>query len=225
MLLRAIGSAITGGRRLRIWLAAGIALLAVGVSLWLLWRPEEKPQAHFVEVADSAYILPKPDPVATFSLVNHENKSFDNSALKGKWSFLFFGFTHCPDLCPTTLAVFNQVHRLLSQGPQGVGDVQFVFVSVDPERDTPQLLKEYVTHFNAEFIGVTGNGADLAQLSDSLGVVYAKVPGTTPEQYFMDHSSAVLLINPEGRFRGVFAAPHVAQKIVDGYLEIRKQSR
>jgi protein SCO1/2 len=225
MSVRAVRNAIAGNRRLWVALAAGIAVLVVGVALWLLTRPEEKPQAHFVEVADSAYILPKPDPVATFSLLTHDNTSFDNAALKGKWSFLFFGFTHCPDLCPTTLAVFNQVHRMLGEGPQGVDDVQFVFVSVDPERDTPQVLKEYVTYINPEFIGVTGNGADLAQLSNSLGVVYAKVPGTTPEQYFMDHSSAVLLINPEGHFRGVFAAPHVAQKIVAGFTAIREQSR
>ena len=78
---------------------------------------------------------------------------------------------------------------------------------------------------NTEFIGVTGGGAHFARFSDSLGVVYAKVPGATPEQYFMDHSSAVLLIDPQGRFRGVFAAPHVAQRIVDGYLEIRRRSR
>jgi protein SCO1/2 len=225
MSVRAVRNAIAGNRRLWVALAAGIAVLVVGVALWLLWRPDEKPQAHFVEVADSAYILPKPDPVATFSLLTHDNTSFDNAALKGKWSFLFFGFTHCPDLCPTTLAVFDQVHRMLGEGPQGGDDVQFVFVSVDPERDTPPVLKEYVTYINLEFIGVTGNGADLAQLSDSLGVVYAKVPGTTPEQYFMDHSSAVLLINPEGQLRGVFAAPHVAQKIVAGFTAIQEQSK
>ena len=225
MSVRAVRNAIAGNRRLWVALAAGIAVLVVGVVLWLLARPEEKPQAHFVEVADSAYILPKPDPVATFSLLTHDNTSFDNAALKGKWSFLFFGFTHCPDLCPTTLAVFNQVHRMLSEGPQSVDDVQFVFVSVDPERDTPQVLKEYVGSINPEFVGVTGNNADLAQLGNSLGVVYAKVPGSAPDQYFMDHSSAVLLINPEGRFRGVFAAPHVAQKIVAGFTAIREQSR
>jgi len=224
MIVRAIGSALAGRRPVRIGFAVGIVLLAIGVASWLVWRPQEKPQAHFVEVADSAYILPKPDPVATFNLVNQDNATFDNSALKGKWSFLFFGFTHCPDVCPTTLAVFNQVHRELDQRPQGASDVQFVFVSVDPERDTPQLLKAYVTSFNPAFIGVTGNGADLARLSDSLGVVYQKVPGATPDQYFMDHSSAVLLIDPRGQLRGVFAAPHVAQKIVTGFAAIREQS-
>lgn len=216
----------TGSRRwLWIALAAGIAALVIGVALWLLMRPEEKPQAHFVEVADGVYILPRPDPVATFRLVTQDNTPFDNSSLEGKWSFLFFGFTHCPDLCPTTLAVFDQVHRLLARSEKGVADVQFVFVSVDPERDTPQVLKEYVGSINPGFIGVTGDGAELARLAESLGVVYAKVPGTAPDQYFMDHSSAVLLINPEGRFRGVFAAPHAAQKMVDGYLAIREQSR
>ena len=223
MFSRAIASAIRGARPVHVWVASGIVLLAIGVASWLLWRPAEKPQAHFVEVADSAYILPKPDPVATFKLVDQNNVRFDNSALLGKWSFLFFGFTHCPDLCPTTLAVFNQVHRLLGQRREGVHDVQFVFVSVDPERDTPRLLKDYVSHFNSEFVGVSGDGTELARLTDSLGVVYAKVPGPSSGEYFMDHSSAVLLIDPQGRFRGVFAAPHTAQKIVAGFTAIREQ--
>jgi protein SCO1/2 len=225
MLTRAVRNALAGNRWRWLALAAGVAILAVGVTLWLLPRADEKPQPHFVEVADSVYILPKPDPIARFSLVSHDNRPFDNAAFKGKWSFLFFGFTHCPDLCPTTLAVFDQVHRLLGQRPEGVGDVQFVFVSVDPERDTPQVMKDYVGHINPAFIGVSGDGKELAPLADSLGVVYAKAPGTTPDQYFMDHSSAVLLISPRGELIGVFAAPHAAQKIVTGYLEIRKRAR
>jgi protein SCO1/2 len=216
--------AMKGKRWLWAALAAGIALLAIGVTLWLVGRPAEKPTAQFVEVAEGVYILPKPDSIAKFALVSHDNAVFDNRALEGKWSFLFFGFTHCPDLCPTTLAVFQQVYRRLGEAPGNLADVQFVFVSVDPERDTPQVLKEYVGHVNLAFIGVTGGGPGLAQLADSLGVVYAKVPGTTAEQYFMDHSSAVLLTDPDGRFHGVFAAPHAAQRIVDGYREIRKRS-
>jgi protein SCO1/2 len=223
MLARAVRNAIAGNKGP--WVAlAGLAVVALGVALWLLARPQE-PQAQFVEVADGAYILPRPDPVANFSLVTQDDTAFDNAALEGKWSFLFFGFTHCPDLCPTTLAVFDQVQRLLVQSQAGAADVQFVFVSVDPQRDTPQMLKEYVAAINPTFVGVTGNDADLAALADSLGVVYAKVAGSSPEQYFMDHSSAVLLINPAGRFNGVFAAPHDAHKIAAGYLEIRKRSR
>jgi protein SCO1/2 len=103
-------------------------------------------------------------------------------------------------------------------------DVQFVFISVDPERDTSPLLEDYVTHLNPEFIGVTGDGAELARLGESLGVVYTKVPGPSPGEYFMDHSSAVLLIDPQGGFRGVFAAPHVAQKILAGFLAIQARS-
>lgn len=223
--MRALASAVKARKPLLIAFGAGLALLAIGLASWLSWQPQKAPEAHFVEVAENAYVLPRPDPVATFALVNHNNAKFDNSALKGKWSFLFFGFTHCPDLCPTTLQLFNQVYRQLDQAPQGAGDVQFVLVSVDPERDTPALLKAYVTHFNPAFIGVTGNGAELARLGDSLGVVYQKVPGTNPEEYFMDHSSAVLLIDPRGRFKGVFAAPHVAQNIVAGFTAIREQSK
>ena len=224
MLLRAIGQAMSGRRSARYWIAAGIALVALGVALWLLWRPGAKPQPHFVEVGDGAYILPKPDPVVAFRLVDQDNGIFDNAALKGKWSFLFFGFTHCPDLCPTTLTVFNQVHRLLKAHPDAARDVRFVFVSVDPERDTPAVMKQYVAAFNPEFVGITGSAADLARLGDSLGVVYSKVPGSAPDQYFMDHSSAVLLIDPQGDLRGVFAAPHIAPKIVTGFLTIRERS-
>jgi protein SCO1/2 len=211
----------------RIWVIAALAVAAVtsaGAGLWWSYRLHAKPEAHFVEVSEGAYILPRPDRLAQFKLMTHANQPFDNASLEGKWTFLFFGYTHCPDVCPVTLSVFNEVHRTLRRRPEGVGEVQFVFVSVDPERDTPALLQEYVPQFNPEFLGVSGNGADLARLSESLGVVYAKVPGGAPDQYLMDHSTAVLLTDPRGRLRGIFSAPHTPHQIVQGFLKIRQQS-
>lgn len=113
----------------RLWLAIGTTLLLLATA-WMFWRANAAPQAHFVEVGENAYILPKPDPIAAFRLTRHDNSPFDNAALKGKWTFFFFGFTHCPDVCPATLHVFDQVHRLLKERPQGIRDMQFVFVSV-----------------------------------------------------------------------------------------------
>jgi protein SCO1/2 len=204
-------------------IAAGIALAATiaaaAAGAWLYTRPAPQEHEHFIEVADGVYRLATPDEIAPFRLQRHDDTPFDNASLRGKWSFLFFGFTNCPDVCPTTLAALNEVQRSLSQRPGGAGNVQFVFVSVDPERDKPRL-KEYATHFNPAFWGVTGEASELAKLSDSVGVKYHKEPGATPDNYFMDHSSAMLLISPDGRLHAVFAAPHVPETMLKGYLSI-----
>jgi protein SCO1 len=203
-----------------------VALLALATIAWFAWqqhRAPQEPQAHFVEVSKNAYILPKPDPLGTFSLLDHNGSTFDNSALRGKWTFMFFGYTNCPDICPVTLQVFNQVHKLLGQHPEALRDVRFAFVSVDPQRDTPQLLKEYVPSFNPAFVGVTGTTENIAHLGDVMGVVFSNAPSTDAQHYNVDHSSAVLLTNPDGEFIGVFPAPQTPQEILDGFLAIRKQ--
>ena len=158
-----------------------VLLLAVAGALsWRWLRPAQLP--HFVEVGTGAYVLPKPDTLADFRLVKHDDTVFDNQSLKGRWTFLIFGYTFCPDFCPTTLVEFAQIHRQLAQRAQGTRDVQFVMVSVDPERDTPQLLGRYVPQFNREFVGVTGDPAVIKRLADSVGAVYAKVPGQQRQQ-------------------------------------------
>jgi len=197
-----------------------VALLAAGTA-WVLIPA--KPSEPFIEIGKDAYVLAEPEPIAPFRLVGHDGKAFDNAALKGRWSFLFFGFTHCPDICPTTLAVFNEVQRALRSSAGGAADVRFIMVTVDPERDTPQVLANYVPAFNPEFLGLTGEAGEIARLCDSLGVKYGKVPGATPASYHMDHSSSVLLADPQGRFHAVFAPPHDAQNMTQGFLEIRRR--
>jgi protein SCO1 len=203
-------------------LAGSVGLLAGAAAAWWWWSRPAQPAEPFIEVATDAYVLAVPEPIAPFRLVGHDGKPFDNAALQGRWTFLFFGFTHCPDICPTTLAVFNEIHRALRERG-GAGDVRFVMVSVDPARDTPQVLAKYVPAFNPEFLGLTGESAEIARLTDGLGVKYARSPGPTPDNYFVDHSSSVLLADPQGRFRGVFAAPHVPKNMLQGLQEIRKR--
>lgn len=199
-----------------------LLLLAAGALSWRWLHPAPTQLPHFVEVGVGAYVLPKPDALAPFRLVKHDNTVFDNQALKGRWTFLIFGYTFCPDFCPTTLVEFTQIHRQLAQRPQGVRDVQFVMISVDPERDTPELLGRYVPQFNREFIGVTGDPAVIARLADSVGAVYARAPGSSGSNYLIDHSTAVLLINPNGALQGVFAAPHVAKDMVQAFAKMRE---
>jgi protein SCO1/2 len=115
------------------------------------------------------------------------------------------------------------MYQMLKQPPGGGRDSQIVKVSEDPERDTVRQLRAYVPHFNPEFIGVTGDSAVINRLTDSLGVVYEKHIGSTADNYLIDHSTAVYLINPKGRLQGVFAPPHDAADMVKGFQKIRER--
>ena len=193
-----------------------ISLLVIGavVATALLLSPASRQGPHMPEG-----VLEKPRPLPAFKL-ERENSSLDQSALKGKWTFMFFGYTHCPDVCPTTLAELNGAYGLLAGDPGVLDDTQFVFVSVDPERDTPQSLAAYAGYFNEAFIGATGTPAELADLTRQLDIMYSR--GEAAESgYVVNHSSAVLLIDPQVRYYARFKAPHYAENVRSRYLAIR----
>src|SRR5258708_16059500 len=117
-------------------------------------------------------LFPDPKPLTAFALTDHENRVFDLSRLKGKWSFLFFGYTHCPDICPTTLAILARAHEKIAKSAVGAKDVQFVFISVDPNRDTAGKLRQYVSFFDPPFLGVTGDDPQPRNLPGHLRAAY-----------------------------------------------------
>ncbi len=158
-------------------------------------------------------LFPDPKPLTAFAFTDHENRVFDLSRLKGKWSFLFFGYTHCPDICPTTLAVLARAHGNIVKSTVGAKDVQFVFISVDPNRDTAGKLRQYVTFFDATFLGVTGDNAQIRNLAGQLGATYrvAITPGM--KNYPVYHSAAVFLLDPRARYHAVFTPPFDAEAI------------
>lgn len=202
--------------------AFAVALLAAAIT-WLAASSRATQNEDFIRVGPGAYAVATPEPVPAFRLHTHDRHTFDNASLVGPWTFMVFGYTHCPDFCPTTLAVLDEVDRELRGRVLG-SSVRFVMVSVDPERDTPERLRQYVAAFNPGFVGVTGDAAEIARLGDSLGIVHAKVPEPTGD-YLVDHSSSVLLIDPQGRLHGVFAAPHVARDLVAGLVAIDRRAR
>lgn len=211
---------------MRNWpLTPALAVLTLAATAWLGSGSATEEVAPFIEIADGAWMLAEPDQVARFRLQSDDGKPFDNAALMDRWSFVFFGYTYCPDICPATLFVFKTLHQELAGRQTDGSDVQYVFVSIDPDRDTAERLQEYVSHFDPTFIGVTGDDAELSRLSESVGVVYAKVPLESGDDYLMDHSSAVLLINPEGRLHAVFAAPHVPETLLQAFDEVRGEAR
>ena len=167
-------------------------------------------------------LFPDPKPLTAFALTDDKNRVFDLASLKGKWSFLFFGYTHCPDICPTTLAILARAHENIVKSTVGAKDVQFVFISVDPNRDTVGKLREYVTYFDTTFLGVTGDNAQLGNLAGQLGAAYqvAITPGM--ENYPVYHTAAVFLLDPRGRYHAVFTPPHDAEAISKRFKVVRE---
>ncbi|NNJ80535.1 MAG: SCO family protein [Xanthomonadales bacterium] len=152
-------------------------------------------------------VLPEPREIPPFELVDQEGDAYGPDRLRGQWSMLFFGFTHCPDICPGTLFDLQQLQARLEKEGHSLA-TQVVFVSVDPERDTPDRLKNYVTYFSPEFIGVTGSHEQLLPLTRKLGIAYRiSEHEDGVAEYTVDHSASVLLMDPQGRLYGVFPAP------------------
>ena len=152
----------------------------------------------------SGILLAEPRAVAPFTLTDQDGQPYAPAQLQGHWTLLFAGFTHCPDVCPTTLALMAQLRgRLPAAAP-----LELLVLSVDPERDTPDRLKTYTAHFGGAVRGVTGPTAQLEAFCANLGLAFLKVPGASPGEYTMDHSTALVLFDPSGRIAGYFQAPH-----------------
>jgi protein SCO1/2 len=170
---------------------AGILVLVAGVLIGLAFRD----QTHGVAGGPLGAAIG-----GKFSLVDQNDKPFTDADLKGKWNLVFFGYTHCPDVCPTTL---NDLSLALDQLGAKEKDVGIVFVSVDPDRDTPAVLKSYVESFGGPIEGLTGTADQVAQAAKDYKVYYAKHP-RADGGYDMDHSALIYIMDPEGRFTATF---------------------
>jgi len=200
--------------------AVVLAAMLGGVWLAAVYRENG---SHAILLPDQVMtLLPAPKALAAFAFTDHENRVFDLSRLKGKWSFLFFGYTHCPDICPTTLATLARAHENIAKSTAGAKDVQFVFISVDPNRDTAGKLRQYVTYFDATFLGVTGDDAQLGNLAGQLGAAYQVAVTRGMENYPVYHTAAVFLVDPRARYHAVFAPPLDAGDISRRFQVLRE---
>jgi protein SCO1 len=147
----------------------------------------------------------------SFTLVDQNGKTVTNTALEGKWLLVYFGYTHCPDACPTTLN--NIALALQDLGAQRV-EVRPVFITIDPERDTPQVMKDYVTAFDAPILALTGTAAEIAQAAKNYRVYYAKHPEAGGD-YSMDHTSVIYVMDPKGRFTASFTGEDPPAQIAE----------
>ena len=157
--------------------------------------------------------MEQPRPLAPFSLTDHNGRPFTATDLDGRWSLLFFGYTYCPDICPTTLALLDKVAGELAADGNPV-EPRIILVSVDPERDHHEQLAAYVTFFNEEFVGLTGELEELEAFAKQLYVPFGKVPGSSPEAYLVDHGANIIVVNPQGQYAGFLRPPHRQENMV-----------
>jgi len=202
----------------RWWLviaAAGFVLLLLAAVL--IWRALPLERAAALNPGQmrlaSATVLDDERPLPAFALVR-DGGSFTNSDLSGRWTLLFFGYTFCPDICPTALYLLKELRSTLPG--RAVALPQVVMVSVDP-RDDPATLSRYASAFDASFIGATADDAGLAPLVKHLGVYYLRHDREGKADYVVDHSAAIYLIDPRGRLKAVFPAPQTLPAMLQDY--------
>ena len=170
-------------------LAASVALVAAPALLSAC--SPDKPNFHAIDLTGADY-------AKDFDLTDQNGKERTLKDYRGKVVAVFFGYVHCPDFCPTTMAELAQVKQQLGKD----GDkLQALFVTVDPERDTPELLKAYVGNFDPGFVALRGTPEQTAQLAKDFKIYYKKVEGKTPGNYTMDHSAGTYFYDPQGRLR------------------------
>lgn len=181
--------------------------------------------ATFAENTTVDAALPKPKMIQPFTLQNTQGQPFTQQNLQGHWTLLFFGFTRCGMVCPTSMAALNQTYKKLQQ--DGITNLpQVVFISVDPERDTNPQVAQYVKTFNKNFMGATGTSAQVNQLTSQLGVLFMKVnQDKKKNDYQIDHTGSILLTDPKGELYAIFTMPHDSAKIAADYEQILKDYR
>jgi protein SCO1/2 len=167
------------------------------------------------------YVLPAPRAIAPFDLVDTHGDPFNNQSLQGHWSLLYFGFTSCPDVCPTTLSVLAQVESQLAETGKNdlLEQLRIYLITVDPERDSLEVLGQYVTAFSPKLTGVTGSLEALAALAKQLNVAFMKVPDPNGG-YVVDHTGNLILIDPDGRYFAFLKMPHTPEKVIAAYTSI-----
>jgi protein SCO1/2 len=199
-------------------LGAGIAAIAagaaaLGLATWLFLNGRPPPP----DIA--GYVLATPRALPSFELVDERGAPFPSSDFAGHWSFLYFGYTYCPDVCPLTLVELAAVKKHLAAEP-AAAPAEYYLVSVDPRRDTPERLREYVAYFDPGLHGLTGSAAALSAFAQATETVFDVPEGQDGDNYLVSHSSNVVLLDPRGRVHAVFTPPRDPAGLAADFREI-----
>lgn len=187
-----------------------VAALALGAGLFLGVRQSPPDLAEI-----SGFSFPEPDTLTNISLIDHNSQPVTEANFANQWTFVYVGYTFCPDACPMSLTTLSQMDSVLKK--QGGTQAEVMLVSVDPERDTPEHLNGYVTHFNEGFTAATGSPDAIREFADQMRAVYALPDDRTDPNYLVDHSSSIILINPDAAVQAVFTPPQNADALAKDF--------
>jgi protein SCO1/2 len=197
-------------------LALGGLFILVMLGAYILVKPPAPPPEL------QGIIRPEFKLLHPFELIGSEDKVINEKNLQGKWSFVFFGYISCPDVCPATLHVLNSVYTLYKdEAGENPVNMQVIFVSVDPQRDSVDTLTRYVAYFNKKFIGTTADRAKIDSFTRQFGAGYIIEPETAPGQYLVAHTSAIFLVDPLGRLVATFSQPHYPSTILSQFKKLK----
>jgi len=199
-----------------------IFLLSLGVLVTIMAYTmfNNRPEGKMAAAELLGVLRPDPKVLKPVTLIDRKGSAFGLDNLRGKWTFIFFGYTNCPDVCPTTLSMLKAVDKHIETSNFS-GDTQVLFISVDPARDTPEQLDKYIQFFNPDFLAATGEKSEIDQFAHQLGAGYIIEEETAPGAYQVSHTSAIFLIDPQVRLVGIFSQPHNPETIVGLYYQIR----
>lgn len=196
---------MTGTNKQAVIIVLIAALAALVVSGFVVWQYTNQQTAINGSQGQVLSFAPAKEVGAPYSLVDSTGAQRDSSSFAGKYQLIFFGYTFCPDICPTELLVMGQAIRALGESnAEAESMLQPVFITVDPERDTPALMGEYVANFHDRMVGLSGPAEDVAKVAHDFRVYYAKVDSDDPENYLMDHSSFMYLVGPDDKLVAMF---------------------
>ena len=192
---------------------AFLCVLAAGVAALIRWWPKPPP------VLAGGTLLAPARVLADFSLIDNQGRSFGAQNLRGHWSLMFFGYTNCPDYCPTTLTTLAALEKQLRTA-KGVAPPQVIFVSVDARRDTPARLNQFVPNFDPQFIGLTAaNQPAIEALAKKWGVA-VNIQYAADGNYIVDHSALMFVIDPAGRLAAILTGPFTVDALGSDFRRI-----
>ncbi len=192
-----------------------IAVLAASSGFYISLK-QQRPVA--VQTNIDGLFWPNPKQLKPFSVMDQNGQAFGLEQLQGQWSFVFFGYTHCPDICPITMAIMADVYTEIIDQHH---NIQTLFVSVDPKRDSAAQRQQYVAYFHDQFIGLGGDTAMLESLTKQIGVAYYVDEQGESDNYIVDHTASIFLFDPAARLVSKFSSPHQKDQIIEQFTQIK----
>lgn len=193
-----------------------LAIAAIGAGIFFA-----RYNSSVDSVELSGFAFPSPKQLTDVALIDQDAIEFTTDKFRDHWTFIYLGYTFCPDACPMTLVIMDQLYELLAEADDLEDNISMMLISVDPERDTPDRLKSYVSHFNESFIGATGTDENLKNFASQVSAVYSVPDDRTDPNYLVDHSSTIILINPDAEVHAVFTPPQEADKLATDFKLLR----